>query len=207
MLHNKDIKNVVFDLGGVLLDIDFSRSLEALKAIGCPSVSEVSTSSTFAQLFLDFEQGQIQESDFYNRMRQELQMNISDATLEEVWNKTLIGTVESKMKTLKELSNHYFVYLLSNTNSIHWRWIIDYYQQQYKCDFITLFQKVYLSHEVKLSKPSESIFKLVIQDAQLQPSETLFIDDKEENTAVADKLGFNTFTPQSNGEWASIFRL
>lgn len=207
MLQNSDIKNIVFDLGGVLLDINFSRSVEALEGIGCKDAAKVLSSIRFTQIFQDFEQGKITECDFYSLMRQELGINISDNILKEIWNKTLIGTIESKMKNLKELSNHYFVYLLSNTNSIHWQWIMSYFREYYNVQFDELFKCVYLSYELKLSKPDEAIFKFVIDDALLIPSETLFIDDKLENTAVADKLGFNTFTPPMNGEWASLFRL
>lgn len=206
MLSDHRIKNIVFDLGGVLLDIDFNQIVSALGQVGINQSHLKLNNASFIQFYKAFEQGELDEDEFAHQLNTYLGLSLNKKQVINIWNRMLVGASSLKLAKLKELSKTYFVYLLSNTNPTHWKWIKQHYLIAHNCDFEQLFQRVFLSHEMGLSKPDPLIFRRVVEETQIAPPHTLLIDDRRENTDVAIGLGFHVYTPQTNStDWVNLF--
>ncbi len=202
----RDTEYIIFDLGGVIFDIDFSLSIKALSEKGICCSYDVFKEEQFVMLFQHYELGLFSDNEFRDHLRGYLAADLSDLEIDNIWNSTLIGVDPIKLECLKELTNKYIVYLLSNTNNIHWNFIVQYFKSKYAVNINNLFQNLFLSYKLHLSKPSTSIFQYVIDQEKLDANKVLFIDDKLENTTVADRMGFKTFKPSTNSSsWVNLF--
>ena len=188
------IRHIVFDLGGVLLDIDFGRLEKAFAALGLDDFS--SNVSRFKQdpLFDEYETGEIDSQIFLDNLVKNIQSNPSSAAVCDAWNALLGELPQVRIQLLKELRKKYIVSLLSNTNELHQRAIDAYLQTTYGIEALPdLFDKAYLSYKLGLRKPDPRIFLHVAQDSGVPASETLFIDDTPGHIRSASELGFRTF--------------
>ncbi len=192
------IQNIIFDLGGVIIDIDPQRSFDTLSAFHEDEKKRKQLFHDNAQLFLDYEKGLISDADFQEGIRQ-LTANsaIKDEEIVEAWNLMLLHIPSERLQLLEKLRQKYKMYVLSNTNAIHvaaFNKIIE--KNTGKSALNHFFDKIYYSHELKLRKPEPEIYQYVIDDQNLSVEATLFVDDRLENIEAASKLGLQTFHVQ-----------
>lgn len=187
------IKHIIFDLGGVILNIDYSRPQQAFRELGVKNVEQLYSKQQQTGLFDLLETGRISEAEFYDSIRELAGLPLSDEAIRDAWNSILLDFPIRRLQILQQLQLHYDTYLLSNTNAIHEAAFNRSLQQT--CGYPTLavfFEKIYLSHHVGLRKPDPAIFLHVLNDRDLKPEETLFIDDSPQHIASAAALGIRT---------------
>lgn len=188
----KGIKNIIFDLGGVILNINQSLTQQAFKDLLQDDFIEIEKLNTKEQLFIQYEGGKISTQNFLERLLS-IQENITTQQLIDCWNKLLLDIPKERLELIKELSKKYNVFLLSNTNELHIKWINNYVSTKFGIPSIeTPFKKAYLSFELKMKKPDRNIFEHVLSDAGLYAHETLFIDDTKEHIQTASSIGIKT---------------
>jgi epoxide hydrolase-like predicted phosphatase len=184
----KNIKNIIFDFGGVLYEINFDRTKDSLIKISeKPELLKKFNSKEFADFPELFEMGKITSSEFLDKMRTTFSLNADDNIIINAWNALLLKPFNDALEVLQKLSEKYNLYLLSNTNEIHFQ----HFYPQTK-EIFTLFKKYFLSYEIGLRKPDEEIFEYVIEDLKIEPQETLFIDDSKKNIIAAQKTQLKT---------------
>ena len=186
------INTVIFDFGGVLLDLDLSLTTKGFEALGIPEWKNLYQQQKQAD-FLDlFEKGLISEMEFFERIKEISKKKLSDARIKNAWNAMLIDLPEHKTRLLEELKTKKKLFLLSNTNSIHEKKFTEIIDDGYGTkNFYALFTKVYFSHRMKMRKPDVEIFLKVLEENSLIPQETLFLDDSPQHISGARKAGIN----------------
>lgn len=205
MTDLKGIKNIVFDFGGVLVDLDRERCISAFENLGV-NVREALGQYVQSGVFSDLELGEIDAEEFCDALRQiASRPDIPDRKIIDAWNEFLVGIPRERLECLAGLKKNYKLFLLSNTNRIHWTLAtndlflyrgrtVDYY-----------FDQVFLSYKMGLAKPDSRIFEQAVKEAKIRPEETLYIDDSAENCAAAAKEGMRTFNSTKAGDWMEIF--
>ena len=205
-MKTKGIKNLLIDFGGVLIDLNRQRCIDNFKQLGLENIDEYLNVYHQKGLFLDQEKGLITPAQFRDQIRELLGRTVSDEKIDAVWNSFLVGIPRHKLELLLKLRDHYVVYLLSNTNQIHWDWSCKnaFPYRTFRVD--DYFEKKYLSFEMKMAKPDLNIFEAVLEDANILPEETFFIDDSEANCLTAQSLGITTYTPTEGEDWSHLFK-
>lgn len=205
MTDLKGIKNIVFDFGGVLVDLDRERCISAFENLGV-SVRDALGQYVQSGVFSDLELGEIDAEEFCDALRQIAgRPDIPDRKIIDAWNEFLVGIPRERLECLAGLKKNYRLFLLSNTNRIHWTLAtndlflyrgrtVDYY-----------FDQVFLSYKMGLAKPDRRIFGQALKEAKIKPEETLYIDDSAENCEAAAKEGMRTFNSTKAGDWMEIF--
>jgi HAD superfamily hydrolase (TIGR01509 family) len=183
------IKNIIFDLGGVILNIDFKRTEEAFRLLGIENFADHIDPFHITDFFEKFETGIISDNEFVEGVAKLIGKPVEREMIIAAWNALLLDFPPERIALLKELKKTHRTFLLSNTNSIHHQEFQQRLFKLYGLRLEDLFEKTYYSHVVNLRKPGADIFKLVLQDNNLQPRETLFIDDIYTNFAEAIELG------------------
>lgn len=193
MLISSSIKNILFDLGGVILNIDFSLTKVAFQELGMINFNEICLQMTLQELFNDFETGKITAAFFRNRIRKFIPKKISDNEFDRAWNSMLLDIPAERLKLLSSLKSRYQLFLLSNTNEIHIKAFSDYLLKTYGFPDLThIFIKEYFSYKVGMQKPEPGIFEQIINENHLQKAEILFIDDTAKHIEAAKEIGFET---------------
>ena len=188
-----ETKNIIFDLGGVLLDIDFQKTIDAFKKLGIENFEEMFSQINADELFEKLETGSITEADFYSAIKSRTKTNISNAEIDGAWNALILKFRTESLQYLETLSKSYKLFLLSNTNIIHLQYFKQLFTEQTGKPLLdAYFIKAWYSNEVGLRKPGSEIFEFVLQEEKLIAGETLFIDDTLSNIETAQKMGFKT---------------
>jgi len=189
------IKNIILDYGNVIFMIDFKRTQDAFTQLGITKVEEIFGHKKQGQLFDDFDRGNITALEFRDGLRQLTgNSDLTDEQIDAAWNALLIGVPQGNHDLLLALKDKYRLFLLSNNNAIHYQWIMDYLKREYAlADNSSFFEKDYYSHLMGMRKPNADIFEYVLQKENLNPAETLFVDDSPQHIETAKKLGFQTF--------------
>jgi putative hydrolase of the HAD superfamily len=203
---DKQIKNIVFDFGGVLMDLDFDNCLEGFRQAGFRDVAQYTDTFRGEGFFKDFEMGLITADEFRTEIRNRIQQPLSDEEVDALWLRMLKYIPAEKIDLLLELRKHYMVYLLSNTNEIHWQYVstLKYGRRRFRIkDF---FEHMFLSFEMKMAKPDTRIFERMMQEANLLPEETLFIDDSPANCHAAASLGIHAYHYQIGEDLSQLFK-
>jgi glucose-1-phosphatase len=190
-MHN--IKNIIFDLGGVILNIDFKKTNDAFHSLGLENFSQHINQFHITDLFLQYETGQIDDIGFIEGVAKLSDKPISQDDIVDAWNALLLDFPRERIDLLKRIRTQYRTFLLSNTNSIHLREFQQRLHTEQGVYLEDLFEKAYYSHVVNLRKPDAEIFSLVLKENNLDPWETLFIDDTESNFPEAKKLGIQIY--------------
>lgn len=188
------IRNIIFDYGNVIFTIDFNRAQHSFTELGVKNVEHFFSHKGHDSLFDQFEQGLISSSEFRDGIRKVAGIeSLSDAEIDQAWNSLLIGVPEPNHDLLLKVKEKYRTFLLSNNNEIHYNWIMDYLQREHHLDSnAVFFEKDYYSHLMKMRKPNREIFEFVMRENNLNPKETLFIDDSPQHLKTAEMLGLNT---------------
>lgn len=200
------IKNIIFDWGGVLIHLDKERCTEAFRKLGIEVGDELTNPYGQRTDLMGFEKGEMTIAEFHDTVRRIYASELTDAQIDEAWNALLLDIPTYKLDTLLGLKQHYRLFLLSNTNAVHWeegRKRFNY--QGYHAE--DYFDMIFLSHEIHELKPSAEAFSKVVQLADIKPEETLFIDDLKASCLSAGALGFQTYCPATNTDWRSELRI
>jgi putative hydrolase of the HAD superfamily len=188
------IDTIIFDFGDIFINLDKEGSINALKKLGLSHWNE-----GLNQLNVQFEKGQISEENFLLG----IQEHVPNATIEEIsaaWNAVLLDFPLRRLEFLQKISKKYRLFLLSNTDAIH----IETFEREngvsFYSDFYQCFEKVYFSFEMGMRKPDIAIYSYLINKHDLTPNQTLFVDDKKENTDAALSLGIQVWNLQVGQE-------
>jgi glucose-1-phosphatase len=188
------IKNIIFDLGGVIINIRYQNALEALQKLSKSQQAIAFTQQQQSQLFDDYETGRISDQAFRQGLRQHYQIEASDAEIDAAWNSLLLDIPAERIALLEQLGRQHRLFLLSNTNAIH---LVRFNQiVTESCSLPSLdalFEKTYYSHLIGQRKPDASVFEHILQQHQLNRQETLFIDDSIQHIEGARQVGIRTF--------------
>lgn len=184
-----EIKNIIFDLGGVLLNIDPRITGRRLEEFGVANMEELHHKLMDVRLYKRFDSGACSPERFYEEIRELSGISLTDNQIEEAWNALLLDFPYERVNMLHQLSENYRLFLLSNTNSIHYRTYTQKFREVHGEEMPSLFEKLFLSYEMGCSKPDPAIFRKALIIANLKAEETLFIDDMAENVEAAVKEG------------------
>lgn len=203
----KAIKNVVFDLGGVICDLEVERVIEAFREIGMPKMAALMDPCYPAEVNERMESGQIGWEEACDEMRRiDNRPEVTNAEIEWVYREFLARVDSSKMATIDRLRAQGFkTYVLSNTNPVAIEIVRDRVREATGRELDSYFDDIFLSYQLKILKPSPAIFEKMIALSGMNPQETLFIDDGSRNADTAHKLGFAVYCPPTNGAWQQIF--
>jgi putative hydrolase of the HAD superfamily len=184
------IKNIIFDLGGVILNIDYQLTENAFMKLGCTDFSKLYSQARQTTLFDDFEEGKIDEVVFFYKLKEISGLDASYFDLKKAWNAMLISLPEANYKMLCALGKKYRLFLLSNTNETHIQAFTKLVEKVCPISkFEGLFEKVYYSNRIGVKKPNVAPFLKIILENDLSPDETLFIDDSIQHVQGAAKAG------------------
>ena len=202
---DKKIKNIVFDLGGVLVDLDFKAAINGLQKAGFANVKEQLQAFDHDGIFQKFELGEMTAEEFRTAIRENSTVELTDEEVDALWNAMLLEVPREKLELILHLRGKYMVYLLSNTNSIHWDYVCKNAFNYRGFRVNDYFEETFLSYEMHLAKPDKAIFEKVLQDANLLPEETLFIDDSEANCKAAEEVGIHAHQYHIGDDLKEIF--
>ena len=200
------INAIIFDLGGVLLDINYQLTIEAFNNLGCSDFESIYTQQKQSQLFDDFETGKVSSETFRKSLQKQMQFSISNVEFDNAWNKMLLQLPEKRIELLEKLNKKFSLFLLSNTNEIHIKAFKKIISSSIGYErFENCFKKVYFSSEIGNRKPNASCFEMVLSENKLSAAKTLFIDDSIQHVEGAYKIGIKTLLIESGEELVSIF--
>ncbi|MBQ7350104.1 MAG: HAD family phosphatase [Bacteroides sp.] len=202
---DKNIKNIVFDLGGVLIDLDFKSAINGLQKAGFANVKEQLQAFDREGIFQKFEVGEISADEFRAAIRENAIVTLTDTEINNLWNLMLLEIPREKLELILDLRSKYMVYLLSNTNSIHWDYVCKNAFNYRGFRVNDYFEETFLSFEMHLAKPDKAIYKKMLNDANLLPEETLFIDDSEANCKAAAEVGIHAHHYHIGDDLSKIF--
>lgn len=192
-MRNTSFKNIIFDLGGVIINLSVPTTFAAFaKASGKP-LDEMGKYSE-AQAFFDYEKGLISDEEFRDQVKSLLSWNATDEEFDYCWNAMLLDIPLARLELLERLKKEYNIFLLSNTNEIHLKKFNNILKATTGREAMDhYFHKAYYSHNMKMRKPDTEIFEFVLKENGLNPSETIFLDDNVSNLEGAAKTGIQTF--------------
>jgi HAD superfamily hydrolase (TIGR01509 family) len=195
----KHIKNIIFDLGGVLLNIDPSKTNTAFEKLGVKNFKDNYSLHKADALFDNLEMGKVSEEEFYNSIRQTSGIVLTDEQIRDAWNALLLDFRIPSLEWIEKNKKKYHFFLLSNTNHIHHTAFKKHFTiQTGRQNFDHYFTKAYYSHHTGFRKPNKEIFEFALQDAGITAAETIFIDDLFKNIKAAASLGIHTHHLQAN---------
>lgn len=206
-MNGRKFKNIVFDFGNVLLTLNKKRCLENFRVLGLQNIDKLISDSFKDGVFKKLEQGLISTSEFHDYIRKLTGKSLNDGQIDAAWNSFINEVPTYKLDALLKLRESYMVYLLSNTNAIHWDYSCKCLFPYNGFDVNSYFERIYLSFEMKLLKPDPKIFQMMLADAAIEPSETLFIDDSVDNCLAAQSLGIYTYVAKPDEDWRKLFGL
>jgi glucose-1-phosphatase len=191
----QNIKNIIFDYGNVIFNIDFKKVQQAFRDLGVQNVEDFYSHRKQDEVFDLLDRGEISNADFRDRLRELANKpELTDRQIDDAWNAIFIETPLEYIELLKKAKAKYRTFMLSNTNAIHEIFFTDYIKKTFGlASNDELFEKVYYSHLVGKRKPEAAIFEQVLTENNLKPEETLFIDDSPQHLEGAKKLGIQTF--------------
>ncbi len=201
-----EIRNIVLDLGNVLLNLDFEASINAFKELGMDDAVLNKEQAYIDPVFYELEVGKIDPVSFRERVREILNnYEATDQQIDDAWCAMILDIPVERVELVKALGKKYDMYLFSNTNQIHISRLHKQFKSAYGFDFPSIFVKNYYSHELHERKPDLTSYRKLIELSGIKPTETLFIDDLEKNIRGAQDAGIKTFWLKNGWELTSLF--
>ena len=187
------IQHIIFDLGGIFLNLDYNRTSTAFQQLGVTNFDALFTQHHANPLFAQLETGEVSDADFYHQIKTITQLPLTDTQIAEAWNAMLLNMPAESITWLQQVAQHYTIYLFSNTNSIHYQQIQQICRRDWgPIHFNSLFQFAGYSHLLGFRKPHASSFRAYLQQLRLPAETTLFIDDTPGNIQGAAEAGLHT---------------
>lgn len=199
-------KNIIFDLGNVLVKLDEAATMRAFEALGWPKKDHIREYAEGLKLFQAMGVGLMSNQQFFDAFRATTHSNVTDQQITEATNAMLLYIPEEKKSKLLQLRKEgHRVFLLSNTIDLHWQYCKKnlFPMDHYGVD--DYFEKAFLSQEMHMKKPDDEIFQQVINDTTIDPNDTLFIDDLEVNCEAAERNGIHAFQNKDFDDWMKLF--
>jgi len=190
MNHLEGISAIVFDLGGVIVDLDIEKTRKSLSLLLGHEQPEFYYSHAHMPGFSDYEVGRLTEEEFVDTLQKQSTNGTSRQDIVNAWNAMLVNIPEKRIKMLEQLRKNYRLFILSNTNAIHVNRFENMAPGYTKLS--ELFERAYYSHIIGTRKPDKEAFEAVVLGSGLNPETTLFVDDLIANIASAQQLGFKT---------------
>jgi putative hydrolase of the HAD superfamily len=187
------IKNIIFDLGGVLLNLDFGKTAKAFQDLGVTNFNDYFTQTHANPLFKTLETGDVPSAVFYDEFRATTGLRVTDEAIAGAWNAMLLDFPKERIELLQELKKKYRLFLFSNTNAIHYDSFQETFVREFAHQFDSLFEKAYYSHIIGHRKPNVSAFEYILIDAGINAEESVFIDDTLPNVDAAQKAGIEAW--------------
>ncbi|MEI8004752.1 MAG: HAD family phosphatase [Bacteroidota bacterium] len=202
--HN--ICNIVFDFGGVICNIDTSLSELKFKELGFKGFNSSYSVEEGEDVFRRLEGGKISINEFCTLLKKHLGRDVSDDDILFAWNAMILDIPPQRVRLLEEVRKSYRIFILSNSNEIHYHKYLAGFTKNYAYEsFTDLFEKTWFSFQIHLQKPSMEIFEYIIRDGSLKMEETLFIDDSFQHIEAASTAGLGTFHLQPPLEITNLF--
>lgn len=189
-----DFPNIIFDLGGVILNIDYHRTIRAFEALGMKDFNSTYSQLYQSDLFDAFERGEVSADAFRDALRPQLNAGVTTVEIDAAWNAMLLDLPSERLTLLQSLQAQKHIFLLSNTNRIH----VEAFERDIESvhgprALTSCFEQAYYSCDVGMRKPEERIFRMVVESHGLSPNETLFIDDSPQHIEGAKKAGLHAY--------------
>ena len=198
-------KNIIFDLGNVLVKLNPEGCIGAFKAIGMGELVDSNPQSEGMKLMSKLGVGMITTEEFCEAARKLTGTDVTNGEIIDAANKMLVEIPDEKKERLLQLKKAgYRLFLLSNTIDVHWDYCVDHLFPYQKYGVEDYFEQCFLSQRMHLAKPNARIYEEVIRQANIHPDETLFIDDLKENCEAAEKLGIHTFQNVKFDDWLAL---
>ncbi len=196
---------IIFDLGGVLLNLNYNLAINAFEKLGINNAQNLFSQKSQTKFFDDFETGSITASEFRDEIRKFIPGSVTNQQIDNAWNAMLLGFPENRFSFLQTVSKTHRIFLLSNTNEIHMSWFKNYVNKEFGTDvFFNLFEEAYLSNELGMRKPHKEIFEFVVMENNLPSSQTLFIDDSPQHLIGAKEAGLQTIWLEAGMETVDV---
>ncbi|MBP7101972.1 MAG: HAD family phosphatase [Bacteroidales bacterium] len=203
----KKIKTLIFDFGGVLIDLDKERSVKAFSELGIERIDELLSHWCQKGVFLDFEEGKISTENFLTEIKKMTSRAVSSDEIKRAFFLFLVDLPRYKLDLILKLRNHYQIFLLSNINELIYNYCLNEYFHKFHQQIEDYFDKIYLSFQLNVCKPKKEIFEKMLLDAAINPEETLFLEDGQQNIVTAQSLGINTFLVKAYEDFSPVFEL
>ncbi len=184
------IQNIIFDLGGVILNIDYQATFQAFKALGVTRFDQFFTQASQIDLFDRFDKGEISAEAFREKIRGLCGLPLTEKAIDRAWNAMLLDLPWHRMELLEGVKGNYRTFLLSNTNDIHFPAFLEYMQREFRIESLDpWFERQYLSYEIGMRKPDKEVYEHILKENALDPGQTLFIDDTLQHVEGAHRAG------------------
>lgn len=205
-MTNTNIKNIIFDFGGVIIRIDYHRIAATFKNFAVHNFDQLYSQLHQSALFDDFEKGLISPQQFRDELRGISGIGLTDDQIDEGWNAILIDLPKENINVLSSLKKTHRLFLLSNTNAIHEKAFTEIMFRDFGKNVLEEnFEKIYFSHHIHMRKPDLQIFERVMNENNLRPEETLFVDDSMQHIEGAKKAGLKTLFVEKGKMIADLF--
>lgn len=189
----KGIRHIIFDLGGVLINLDYGLTEKAFVEAGITNFPELYSQLAQTDLFDKLETGKISGEEFITTIGNAGNTPLSEQQVLDCWNAMLLDFPVRRLQILQQLRLYHDLVLLSNTNEIHEKCFNEILMRSHGIPTIgVFFDKVYLSHRVGMRKPMKALFERVLEENGFKPEHTLFIDDSPQHIAAAKETGIQT---------------
>lgn len=201
------IKNIVFDLGGVIMTLDPAEALRRFKALGLSDAERYLDAYTQSGIFGNLEEGKITAEDFRSKLSSLTGHELTFDECKHAWLGYCKDVPQRNLDLLKELrAKGYRLILLSNTNPFMMDWALSSEFDGKGSSLNDYFDALYLSYRLGIMKPVPDFFRQVLDNENILPEETLFVDDGPHNVEAAGKLGFITMCPDNGSDWTGELR-
>ncbi len=195
------IRNIIFDFGGVIADISRDNAVSYFRSVGLTDAENILDKYHQKGIFLEIEDGRITPQEFCEKLGEMCHRTFTFEEAKEAWLAFFTAVPPYRLDLLLELKKKYRLYLLSNTNPFVMSWARSSEFTPAGKPLDDYMDKIYTSYEIGYTKPAREIFEFLIRDTRLIPQETLFVDDGASNIAMGKKLGLHTFQPQNGEDW------
>lgn len=200
-MAQKIIKNIIFDFGGVICDLHPLRCLEAFRQLGCEVKMFPTQYSQFEGVFKLIDRGEISIAEFYDIIRKQGNApSATDSQIRQAWLSVLGDIPTERFAAFDRLRANHRLYILSNANELHWEYLSRECMIYQGHSVMPWFTQVFLSYKLHLEKPEPEIYRTVLEQAQIEAAESIFIDDNRINLDAAAALGFHTLH-STGGDW------
>ena len=193
MKHFSNISTLIFDFGGVLIDLDMNQSILNFKKLGVENVENYLSNFGQSGFFMQLEKGKISAEEFRSEIRKMTTNTITDKEIDDAWNAFLVRIPSEKLDIVYQLRKKFRVIMLSNTNAIHFPYAERTFFSYKNRGIDEYFDKCYRSYDMKMAKPDAEIFEAILNQEQVAPNQCLLLDDGPKNIEQAQKLGFQTY--------------
>lgn len=203
----KNIKNIIFDLGGVIINLDIEKTIAEFNKIAGVKFEDYYTQAKQSELFNLLDKGKISEENFFLKLKEEIKFSGTNEKLLYAWNSMLLDIPEKRLDVLVKAKQKYTTFLLSNTNETHIKvFERNLYLEHGVKNFEDYFDKVYYSCRMNMRKPDKEIFEQVLKENNLVPEETVFIDDSIQHVKGAGDCGINSYLLPKNMEVGDLLK-